>query len=207
MEICQPSPSGIYFAEDLNRLRNHIMFSVEKLSMLHTIAQGAMGQPIPSGRISLYNMIDEETLEKIAESTGTRLWHGFVTFGSASAGVLAIILIVRLAKLVIDSVIRGYILHSLYGWSLHLLGDIWSSITHLFLYIGTRRDIRRHSPEDQQTTETKMRPLAPPSDPGEKCISEMHNENSIAEKALKADYGQLNKYLYILESRSRDNNQ
>lgn len=37
--------------------------------------------------------MDEESLDKIAESTGQRLWGAFVTFGSASAGVIAIFMI------------------------------------------------------------------------------------------------------------------
>jgi len=50
------------------------------------------------------NLLDEQ-LDKIAENVGTRLWKGFVTFGSASAGVLAIFIIVRLIKLIIDTII------------------------------------------------------------------------------------------------------
>ncbi|EZA61668.1 hypothetical protein X777_11052, partial [Ooceraea biroi] len=88
---------------------------LERPSTLNTIAQGAMGHAIPANSISLYNMLDEEALEKIAQSTGQRLWSGFVAFGSASAGVLAIMLMLRLAKLVVDSVIRSYALHSIYG--------------------------------------------------------------------------------------------
>ncbi|KAL6419585.1 hypothetical protein ACFW04_011315 [Cataglyphis niger] len=59
--------SGIYSTEDLDRLRNHIMFPVEKPAMLNTIAQGAMGHAIPHGSVSLYNLMDEKSLEKIAE--------------------------------------------------------------------------------------------------------------------------------------------
>lgn len=59
-----------------------------------------------------------------------------MNFGSASAGVLGIILISRLAKLVIDTIIQGYALHSVYGWSIHLLGAIWTSITNILLHLG-----------------------------------------------------------------------
>jgi len=47
--------SGIYSIGDLHRFRNHIMFPVEKLSMLNTIAKGAMEQHIPEGSISMMN--------------------------------------------------------------------------------------------------------------------------------------------------------
>lgn len=64
--------SGIYFAADLDRLKNHIMFPIEKPSML-TLAQGVMGHAVPHGTISLYNLLDEKSLEKIAENTGARI--------------------------------------------------------------------------------------------------------------------------------------
>ena len=127
--------SGIYTAEDLDRLRDHIMFPVEKPSMLNTIARGAMGQDIPSGSISMLNLLDEESLDRIAESAGKRIWNGFMSFGSASAGVLAIFVVVRIIKLIIDTFIHGYALHSIYGWSMHLLGAIWSSVTNLLLHM------------------------------------------------------------------------
>lgn len=128
--------SGIYTQEDLTRLRNHIMFPVERPSMLNTIAHGAMGGNVPPGTISLSNLLDEQSLERIAEGTGRKLWTGFISFGSASAGVLAIFVIVRAVKLIIDTIIHGYALHSIYGWSIHLIGAIWSSVTNLLLHLG-----------------------------------------------------------------------
>lgn len=132
--------SGIYSNEDLDRLRAHIMFPVEKPSMLSTIARGAMGKEIPSGSVSMLNLLDEASLERIAESAAAKAWKGFITFGSASAGVLAIFIIIRTAKLVIDTLIHGYALHSVYGWSMHLLGAVWSSVTNLLLHLGKRPD-------------------------------------------------------------------
>lgn len=128
--------SGIYTEEDLTRLKNHIMFPVEKPSMLNTIAHGAMGGNVPPGTISLSNLLDEQTLDRIAEGAGRKLWRGFISFGSASAGVLAIFVIARMIKLIIDTIIHGYALHSIYGWSIHLLGAVWSSVTNLLIHLG-----------------------------------------------------------------------
>jgi len=71
---------------------------MEKPSILNTIARGAMGQRIPES-ISMMNLLDEQSLDKIAESAGTHLWRGFITFGSANAGILAVFIIVQLIKL------------------------------------------------------------------------------------------------------------
>lgn len=189
--------SGIYSSEDLDRLRNHIMFPVEKPSMLNTIAQGAMGHAIPPGSVSLYNMLDEKSLEKIAENTGERLWQGFITFGSASAGVLTILLLIRLAKLIIDSIIRGYALHAVYGWSLHLLGAIWSSITHLLLHLGTRG-----TKKDEQSTDleaqSELQHLPSTNNETDQRTDGVTSERNIS------NYSELRKYLYNVDDRNSD---
>lgn len=135
--------SGIYSDEDIDRLRDHIMFPMEKPSMPNTIARGAMGQEIPAGSFSITNLLDEESLNKIAESAGARIWKSSVTFGSASAGILAILMILKFMKLIIDTIIHGYALYSIYGWSLHLLGALWNSVANLLLYKGTRRNNKK----------------------------------------------------------------
>lgn len=78
------------------------MFPVEKPSMLNTIARGAMRQDIPEGSLSLMNLLDEASLNRIAENAGERLWKGFMNFGSASAGILGIFVVIRLIKLIND---------------------------------------------------------------------------------------------------------
>lgn len=145
--------SGIYSSEDLNKLRSHIMEPAEKPAILNTLLRGVSGQHIPKGQISLYNLMDEEALDKIATSTSQRLWGAFVTFGSASAGVIAIFMILRLIKYIADTVIHGYALHSIYGWSVHLVGALWGSLTHLLLHLA------RTPTEEKAETEQK-----PPGD-------------------------------------------
>jgi hypothetical protein len=131
------------------------MFPVEKPSMLNTIAKGAMGQRIPEGSISMINLLDEKSLDKIAESTGARIWKGFITFGSASAGVLAVFIIARLAKLIIDTIRHGYALHSFYGCGIHLLAAIWSTVIHLLLHLARPiKTDRASQPEEQEPAET-----------------------------------------------------
>ncbi|XP_076660811.1 E3 SUMO-protein ligase ZBED1-like [Halictus rubicundus] len=79
--------SGIYTQSDLNNLKDDIMFPAEKSAVLNSVARSITGKTLPDGSISIMNMINEETLDKIAENTAEKLWHGFITFGSFSAGV------------------------------------------------------------------------------------------------------------------------
>lgn len=131
--------SGIYSESDIEELRDHIMFPAERPALLNTIARGMSGQQIPDGSISMYNLLDEQTLTRIVESTTTKVWSGFITFGSATAGILGIFVVVRIIKIIIDTLIHGYALHSVYGWSLHLIAAIWGSFTNLLLHLGRTR--------------------------------------------------------------------
>jgi len=179
--------SGIYTNEDLDRLRMHIMFPVEKPSMLNTLARGAMGGRIPAGSISIVNLLDEESLNRIAESAGERLWKGFVTFGSASAGVLAIFIIIWVAKLIIDTIIHGYALHSVDGWSVHLLAAIWSSVTNLLLHTENRsRKEPTTTKEDKETAATPQTHSADASHSNER-----NNHNSTVDRP---QYSYLRRY-------------
>jgi len=184
--------SGIYSIEDLDRLRDHIMFPVEKPQMLNTIARGAMGQDLPPGSVSMMNLFDDQTLEKIAESAGARLWRGFMTFGSASAGVLAIFILIRLIKLIVDTIIHGYALHSVYGWSLHLIGAVWSSVTHLLLHLARptprklqqeKRDEEALMPMDSRSTsEDRLPSPSAPTNTGNVSV----NNKDIQYRELRA---------------------
>jgi len=91
--------SGIYFSKDIERLRDHIMFPVEKPALLNSMARGISGYSIQDGSLSLYNLLDEESLNKIVESTAFRIWNGFITFGSATAEILGVFFVIRLVKL------------------------------------------------------------------------------------------------------------
>lgn len=135
--------SGIYTEQDINRLRDHIMFPAEKPALLNSIARGVGGYSTGGNRVSLHNLLDEETLEHIAQLTAARLCGGFITFSTTTAGILGIFIIIRLIKIIIYTVIHGYSLHTVYGCSLHLLGAVWSSLTHLLIHLA-------HPPNDKK---------------------------------------------------------
>ncbi|KAH0947433.1 hypothetical protein HN011_000960 [Eciton burchellii] len=112
------------------------MFLVDKLSMLNIIAKGTMEQYISKGSISMMNILDEKSLDKMAKSAEARLWKCCVTFGSASADILAVFIIAPLIKLIIDTIIHGHALHSIYGCDIYLLITVWSSVDYLLFHLG-----------------------------------------------------------------------
>jgi len=111
------------------------MFPAEKPALLNAMARGMTGHIIPGDAISIYNLHDEASLQKITDSVASRIWSGFITFGSATVGIFGVLITIRL-KLTIDIAIHGYALHSAYRWSLYILGVIWGSLTNLLLYFA-----------------------------------------------------------------------
>lgn len=128
--------SGIYSQQDLDDLKDHIMFPAEKSAVLHTIVRGFTGQIIQSDTVSLRNLLDENSLNKIYNNTLAKVWNGFTTFGAATACIFSIFIIIKIIKIIFDTLIHGYALHAAYDCSLHLLGAVWSFFTHLLLHLA-----------------------------------------------------------------------
>lgn len=145
--------SGIYTEKDIKDLRERIMFPVEKPAVLNDLARKMHGQPIAGNGRSIFRLLDEEVVEKIAESAWTKMWSKFIIFGSASAGVVAIIFILHLIKGLFDIIIRGYTLYNIFGWLFHLLGAIFSSVAHCLTIIS--------QPEEQIKNEQIPYPKQP----------------------------------------------
>ena len=102
---------GIYTQSDFDELRDHIMIPEEKPTILNSLAREITGHPTINQGISLTSLFNEDVIDKIAE----------------------------LIKLIADTIIHGYALHRLFGWSLHLLGAFWDSVTNLLLHLDTHR--------------------------------------------------------------------
>ncbi|OXU21922.1 hypothetical protein TSAR_008108 [Trichomalopsis sarcophagae] len=88
--------SGIYTVADLQDLSDHIIFPLEKSSVLNNVATGMPRKNIQGKGISINQFLDPEVLESLANNTWNHFWGKFLTFGTASTGVLSIILIARL---------------------------------------------------------------------------------------------------------------
>ena len=73
---------------------------------------------------TLSKLLYEDTIAKIVESTGTRLWEKCMMFGTASAGIIAILIILQLIKMVVDIIINGFLLDRVYEWSTHMVGAV-----------------------------------------------------------------------------------
>ena len=91
------------------------MFPGEKPMILNSLATEITGHPTLNQGISLTNLIYQEVIDKFAESAWGRFWPLFTNFGTTSAVLTGIIIIIRGIKLIADTIIHGYALHRLFG--------------------------------------------------------------------------------------------
>lgn len=110
--------SGIYFQEDLEEFKDHILFPAFYSQHKTMIAKEMMRQATTIHGGFFTNLLDEAILEKLATSTWGRIWGKFLTFDNISTCVLGIVIIIRMIKLVLDTILHGVALHSVFGCSL-----------------------------------------------------------------------------------------
>ncbi|XP_066588107.1 uncharacterized protein [Prorops nasuta] len=131
--------SGIYSQSDIDRLRDHIMFSAERPALTNNVIRSFSGRPSMEEGISIHHLLDETALEKITQTTMGKIWMGMTTFGTTSAGLLGIYMVYVIIKLTLDTLLHGYALHAAYRWGIHLVGACWNSLTNLLLHRAVAR--------------------------------------------------------------------
>ena len=126
--------SGIYSDSDLEQLRERIMFPMERPGLLNDLAMEMRGHP-DNFDDSINKLLNPDALDRLVHNTWDRMLSKFMWFGNDSAGVVGIIMIFQLAKALINIIIHGYTLHTVYGWSIRLLGAFFGSITYLLVHL------------------------------------------------------------------------
>ncbi|XP_076669653.1 uncharacterized protein LOC143369499 [Andrena cerasifolii] len=149
--------SGIYTQKELENLRDHIMFPAEKAAVLNTLARGISAKNIPAGSISIMGILDEETITTLAENAAAEFWNGFLKFGTVTAGLLGVFIIIKIIKTLFDTIIHGHQIHAVYGCGLHLLGAIWNSLTTLIIHLANKKQPSSQN-ADQLTTDEGRQP-------------------------------------------------
>ena len=134
--------SGIYQDKDLQALRDRIMFPIEQEALLNNVAREIHGHPVNYGESTISKLLNTDAVEKIVETTWSRIWNKFISFGTASAGILAIFMIIQGLKMIVEILINGYVLHQVYGWSIHLLGAVWSALARLLIHLGNSTKVK-----------------------------------------------------------------
>ena len=140
--------SGIYSTLQLEQLREHVMFPAEQPAILNTIAREITGKVTLNQGTSIANLLNGPELNRLIETAWEKACNKFTIFGTLSCGLIGVLIIFRGIKLIVDTVIHGYALHSVYGWSLYLLAAVWNSLTNLLLYMKPNTT-RGHKNKDE----------------------------------------------------------
>ncbi|XP_074102027.1 uncharacterized protein LOC141529420 [Cotesia typhae] len=126
--------SGLCSDEDLSKLREAMMFPVERFAVVNTIARGATGRQINVQGINMNRFIDEVDIENKIKNMLAKIHGIFTVIGDYSSAIIAGCIIIKAFKFAADTVIHVLALHSVFGWSLRLLGSIWDSLTNFVLH-------------------------------------------------------------------------
>lgn len=133
--------SGIYSEQDLDKLRHRIMSPVEKPAILSNIARGMDGLHFANQGESILNLFDTNALQKLADSAWEKTWGKFVVFGSASAGIFSIIMIIRLVKFSFDTLLHAFQIRKSYGCSFYMCLSFWDACTNFILIRAQENNI------------------------------------------------------------------
>lgn len=163
--------SGIYSRQDMEKLQDHLMFSEEQNAILDSIARGSIGENVEISQFSFAHLIDEKSIDKIAQRTTAKLWGWLTGFGTISAGMIGLFIVLKIIKFMVDTLIHGYALHRVFGWSLWLLGACWDSVSNFLLHFKRpEKEIKTTDGSSTQCTEkteksppTESIPLHPPT--------------------------------------------
>ncbi|KAL7289203.1 hypothetical protein TKK_0017144 [Trichogramma kaykai] len=152
---------GVYAEKDQKKYCDLIVFPLERPSVLNQVAMTVSGRQIGREGISIAGFLDKAVLEKIANNTWGRIYSSFLNFGTLSAGVIGLIMLIRLIKLCIDATIRSYVLYEILGFSFKLLGAMMSSVTSLLIHRDNKKDKIKQGMTQEEDEQEPTAPLNP----------------------------------------------
>lgn len=126
--------SGIYGPEEIETMRELIMFPMNSPAITNQINRKVSGLEVVADNLEYQNLLNENMIDKLSKTMWDRIRDGFSSFGIFSAGVIGVVMALKLVKLGVDTFIHGYALHKIYGWSIMLLCAVWDSLTNFLLH-------------------------------------------------------------------------
>ena len=87
---------GVYSEKVQKKYRDLIVFPLERPSVLNQVAMTVSGRHSSREGINIAGFLDEAMLEKIANNTWARIYSSFLSFGTVSAGIIGLIMLIRL---------------------------------------------------------------------------------------------------------------
>lgn len=127
--------AGIYAVEELNRLRDYLLFPHEKFSGLNKIERAIAGDKTELKDTQVLSIMDVEyKAQNIVHTIRNVRWDKFMKFGTFSAGVISAVVVLSVIKLIFYVVIRAFILKQIFG--VVLLAAISGCLTKLLVCLA-----------------------------------------------------------------------
>lgn len=137
--------AGIYSQKQLDNLNRQVMYSSQREAISNAIVRKIL---VPEEKdqqnLKLNNIMDENYIQNVFSKAWKKTWSTLTTIGDIMSAILALWLICRLIKFVIDSILHAYELHGIYGWGWQIIVMFWDVLTYMLL----RRNIQPEVPED-----------------------------------------------------------
>lgn len=148
--------AGIYTSEDLDRMRESLMFHGESAATLVTISSLVRVTTTDLQGLHMKSLIDEEMFESLYRKTIDRVWGWFNWVGEFSTTVLGIYVVVRILKFLLDTIVHGHILYNAFGFSFQLLGAMMQSALVLLICCSIEKR-PKHPAQNHKKEKEKIR--------------------------------------------------
>ncbi|AIY60601.1 hypothetical protein [Dendrolimus punctatus cypovirus 22] len=141
---------GIYSSEDVTKLKNQLMYPVERKALTQTLSAYMNNDVMVTNFDALSSLVTEERLKSTFEHFVSDSWQRFLTFGSIFSGIFGIMLIFKLIKLLFDTVIHSRGLYEVYGCGWQMMASIWdAATTYLLSPVRVSQHQTRHFRNDE----------------------------------------------------------
>lgn len=131
-KIVHIATAGIYSLKEMEDYLTRLLFPIEKQALLNDVVRSMVNEPVKN-QLGLANLITDNVITSIAKKSWNLIWTDFMIFGQFSSGVMAVIYCAEIIVMLAELLIRGFILHRIFGFSFKLLGAVLNSLTHLFI--------------------------------------------------------------------------
>lgn len=145
-ELTEIATGGIYSEDELNDYMRQINFPIERENILDNTASTFSRLGESDSENQNYLPFTANYWESIMRS----YWQEFEEFGSISAGILMIVLVIWIISQAIQTIIRGFALHKVIGFSTGLLAACFGSLTQYVL--TTKLDGKTQKRDDKFKT-------------------------------------------------------
>lgn len=150
--------AGIYSQEQLDNLNRQVMHPSEREAISNAIVRKIL---LPNEQdqqnMRLSNLMDDNHIKNIFKKAWSKTWNTLLTIGDVMSAALAIWMITRVVKFIIDSILHAYALYGVYGWAWQLFIGIYDVLTYMLL----RRHLQAEVPGEQVEVEPTYRRATP----------------------------------------------